>query len=79
MTYYRHKVIIKNVFEKPIKDLKLGFEGLSGSLWGLSPTQEKNAYELPQWQKVLKPGSDCTFVYVQGGSQAKVTVQSYHY
>ncbi|KAK4493384.1 hypothetical protein RD792_017718, partial [Penstemon davidsonii] len=36
-----------------------------GSLWGLSPTQEKKVYELPEWIKVLKPGSECTFVYIQ--------------
>ncbi|KAL3502230.1 hypothetical protein ACH5RR_036679 [Cinchona calisaya] len=78
MTYYRHKVTIKNVSQKPITDLKLKFEGLEGSLWGLNPTQEINTYELPQWLKVLKPGSDCTFVYVQGGAQAKISVESYH-
>ncbi|XP_052205112.1 endoglucanase 5 [Diospyros lotus] len=77
-TYYRHKVVIKNVSQKPITDLKLGIENLSGSLWGLSPTQEKNIYELPQWLKVLKPGSECIFIYIQGGPQAKVSVQSYH-
>nr|ALG64929.1 glycoside hydrolase 9C1 [Populus tomentosa] len=77
-TYYRHKVIIKNKSEKPIKDLKLVIEDLSGSIWGLNPTQQRNTYELPQWQKVLQPGSECSFVYVQGGPQAKVTVQSYN-
>ncbi|KAL7163109.1 hypothetical protein ACSBR2_039245 [Camellia fascicularis] len=77
-TYYRHKVILKNVSQKPITDLKLTIENLSGSLWGLSPTQEKNTYELPQWLGVLKPGSECSFVYVQGGPQAKVSIQSYH-
>ncbi|KAJ1440400.1 Six-hairpin glycosidase superfamily [Sesbania bispinosa] len=50
----------------------------AGSLWGLTPTKEKNTYELPQWVKVLKPGSECTFVYVQGGPQAKITIQSFH-
>lgn len=78
-TYYRHKVIIKNKSEKPIKDLKLVIEDLSGSIWGLNPTQQRNTYELPQWQKVLQPGSECSFVYVQGGPQAKVTVQSYNW
>ncbi|XP_065866470.1 endoglucanase 5 [Euphorbia lathyris] len=77
-TYYRHKVIIKNVSQKPITELKLLIEEMTGSPWGLKPTQEKNTYELPEWLKVLQPGSDCTFVYVQGGPQAKVTVQSYH-
>ncbi|KAF9678685.1 hypothetical protein SADUNF_Sadunf07G0060700 [Salix dunnii] len=76
--YYRHRVIIKNKSEKPIKDLKLVIEDLTGSIWGLIPTQQRNTYELPQWQKVLQPGSESSFVYVQGGPQAKVTVQSYN-
>ncbi|KAJ8770032.1 hypothetical protein K2173_009779 [Erythroxylum novogranatense] len=77
-TYYRHKVTMKNTSQRSITDLKLVVENLSGSLWGLSPTQQKNIYELPQWLKVLKPGSECSFVYVQGGPQAKVTVKSYN-
>ncbi|KAK6931870.1 Carbohydrate binding domain CBM49 [Dillenia turbinata] len=76
--YYRHMVIIKNTSEKPITDLKLQIENLSGSLWGLTPTAQKNVYELPQELKVLNPGAECTFVYVQGGPQAKVSVLSYH-
>ncbi|KAL2253987.1 UNVERIFIED_CONTAM: Endoglucanase 5 [Sesamum indicum] len=77
-TYYRHKVIIKNVSQKPITALKLYFESLTGSLWGLTPTQDKNTYVLPEWIKVFEPGSECTFVYIQGGAQAKISVQSYH-
>jgi endoglucanase len=77
-TYYRHKVIIKNTSQKPITELKLVIEKLSGPLWGLSSTNVKNIYELPQWQKVLNPGSDCIFVYIQGGPQAVVSVLSYH-
>nr|QCQ73715.1 endo-(1,4)-beta-D-glucanase [Litchi chinensis] len=77
-TYYRHKVTIKNTSEKPVTDLKLAIEDLSGPLWGLSPTQQNNTYELPQWLKTLKPGSECIFVYVQEGPQAKVSVLSYH-
>ncbi|KAL2329135.1 hypothetical protein Fmac_022562 [Flemingia macrophylla] len=77
-TYYRHRVIIKNTSSKPISDLKLVIQDLSGTLWGLSPTAEKNTYELPQWQKVLNPGSECMFVYVQGGPQAKVSIKSFH-
>ncbi|TKY67738.1 Endoglucanase 5 [Spatholobus suberectus] len=77
-TYYRHRVIIKNTASKPISDLKLVIKDLSGSLWGLSPTEEKNTYELPQWHKVLDPGSECIFVYVQGGPQAKVSIKSFH-
>ncbi|TXG56902.1 hypothetical protein EZV62_018215 [Acer yangbiense] len=78
-TYYRHKVIIKNTSEKPVTDLKLAIENLSGPLWGLSPTQEKNTYQLPPSLKTLKPASECIFVYVQGGPQAKVSLLSYHY
>ncbi|KAL8057130.1 hypothetical protein ABFX02_04G164500 [Erythranthe guttata] len=77
-TYYRHKVIIKNVSQKPITQLRLHFDSLTGSLWGLSPTQEKNTYELPEWLKVLEPSSECTFVYIQGGAQAKISIQNYH-
>ncbi|PIA64197.1 hypothetical protein AQUCO_00201464v1 [Aquilegia coerulea] len=78
MTYYRHKVNIKNTSQKPITKLKLSIENLSGSVWGLSPTSEKNTYELPQWLQALGPGSECSFVYVQGGPQAKVSVKSYN-
>nr|GEV38072.1 endoglucanase 5 [Tanacetum cinerariifolium] len=78
IAYYRHKVIVKNQSGKPITDLKLEIENLSGSLWGLSPTQNKNIYELPEWIKVINPGSEFNFVYVQGGPQAKISVQSYH-
>lgn len=77
-TYYRHKVIIKNTSGKPISELKLAITNLSGPLWGLSPTQEKNTYELPQWLNVLNPGSECVFVYVQGGPQANVSVLNFH-
>ncbi|XP_019441110.1 PREDICTED: endoglucanase 5-like [Lupinus angustifolius] len=77
-TYYRHKVVIKNTSQKPITDLKLVIDNLSGTLWGLIPTKEKNTYELPQWLKVLEPGTECTFVYVQGGPQAKISIQSFH-
>ncbi|XP_062090042.1 endoglucanase 5 [Humulus lupulus] len=77
-TYYRHKVVIKNTSRKKITSLKLAIHNLTGSLWGLSPSKEKNTYDLPQWIKVLKPGEQCSFVYVQGGPQAKVTILSYH-
>ncbi|KAH6797407.1 glycosyl hydrolase 9C1 [Perilla frutescens var. hirtella] len=77
-TYYRHKVVMKNVSEKPITDVKLYFENLTGSLWGLNPTKEKNMYQFPEWLKALESGSECSFVYIQGGAQAKISVQSYH-
>ncbi|KAJ0970067.1 hypothetical protein J5N97_022944 [Dioscorea zingiberensis] len=65
--YYRHKVNIKNSGGKPISGLKLAMENLSGTVWGLSPTSEKNVYQLPSWLKSLKPGSQFSFVYVQEG------------
>ncbi|KAJ0970107.1 hypothetical protein J5N97_022984 [Dioscorea zingiberensis] len=70
--YYRHKVNIKNSGGKPISGLKLAMENLSGTVWGLTPTSEKNVYQLPSWLKSLKPGSQFSFVYVQEGPQAKV-------
>ncbi|XP_039068772.1 endoglucanase 5-like [Hibiscus syriacus] len=78
-TYYRHKVVIKNISGKPITDLKVAVEDLRGPLWGLSPTPVKNTYELPQWFAVLKPDADCNFVYIQEGPQAEVSVLNYHY
>jgi hypothetical protein len=76
--YYRHKVIIKNNSQKPISDLKLKIEDLSGPIWGLNPTGQKYTYQLPQWQKTLRAGQAYDFVYVQGGPQAKVSVLSYN-
>ncbi|CAN0909125.1 Endoglucanase 5 [Linum grandiflorum] len=78
MRYYRHKVTMKNTSQKPITGMKLLAQNLSGSLWGLTPTPEKDTYELPEWHKVLQPGSEINFVYVQGGPQAKFSVLSYH-
>ncbi|XP_077219615.1 glycosyl hydrolase 9C1 [Tasmannia lanceolata] len=77
-TYYRHKVIVKNTSQNPITELKLEIKNLSGSLWGLSPAPEKNTFGLPPWIKVLNPGSQFIFAYVQGGPQAQVSVISYH-
>lgn len=76
--YYRHKVTIKNNSQKPISDLKLKIEDLSGPIWGLNPTGQKNTYQLPQWQNTLKAGQAYDFIYVQGGPQAKVSVLSYN-
>nr|GMD46182.1 endoglucanase 5 [Ipomoea batatas] len=74
-TYYKHKVVIKNVSFNPITDLKLRIENLSGSIWGLTPCQQLNTYELPQ---TLNPASQLSFFYIQGGAQAKISVLSYH-
>lgn len=76
--YYRHKVIIKNSSQKQIPDLKLKIEDLSGPIWGLIPTGQKNTYQLPRWQKILRAEQTHDFVYVQGGPQAKVSVLSYY-
>ncbi|KAL4038978.1 hypothetical protein IC575_002620 [Cucumis melo] len=77
-SYYRHQVKIKNTSGKSIKNLKLHLENLTGPIWGLSPTQQKGIYELPEWLTVLQPGSECVFIYIQEGPQAKVTISSYH-
>jgi len=71
-------VVVKNTSTKPVKDLKLKVENLSGPVYGLVPTKEKNIYQAPPQLQVLKPGSEFSFVYVQGGPQAKVLVSSYH-
>ncbi|KAI3921117.1 hypothetical protein MKX01_036096, partial [Papaver californicum] len=76
-TFYRHKVVIKNTSKKHITYLKMGIENLSGDLWGLAKTYQKNTYELPAWLKGLKPGSQHSFVYIQGGLQAKVRILNY--
>ncbi|KAJ8429019.1 hypothetical protein Cgig2_014998 [Carnegiea gigantea] len=75
--WYRHKVLIKSTSTKPIRDLKLKVEHLSGPVYGLVPTKVKNVYQAPPQLNVLEPGSDFSFVYVQGGPQAKVSVSSY--
>ncbi|KAL5983073.1 hypothetical protein ACLOJK_017153 [Asimina triloba] len=78
-TYHRYKVIIENKSGNAIKELKLKMEDLSGSLWGLSPVVgEKDTFHLPPWIQVLQPGSQCTFTYVQGGPQAKISILSYN-
>ncbi|KAL5721472.1 cellulase [Ranunculus cassubicifolius] len=74
---YRHKVNVKNISQKPITKLRLSIQNLSGTLWGLTPTAEKTMYELPLWIHALAPRSQFSFVYVQGGPQAKVSVISY--
>ncbi|MCL7034692.1 hypothetical protein MKW94_030937, partial [Papaver nudicaule] len=75
--FYRHKVVIKNTSKKHITYLKMGIDNLSGSLYGLTKTYQKNIFELPAWLKGLKPGSQYSFVYVQGGPQAKVKILNY--
>ncbi|KAI3922883.1 hypothetical protein MKW98_007014 [Papaver atlanticum] len=74
---YRHQVVIKNTSKKHITYLKMGIENLSGELWGLTKIYHKNIYELPAWLKGLKPGSQHSFVYIQGGPQAKVRILNY--
>ncbi|KAG9150786.1 hypothetical protein Leryth_002939 [Lithospermum erythrorhizon] len=76
-TFYRHRVTIKNTSKKPITFLRLRMENLTGTIWGLEP-REKNVYQLPQYVKALQPGSEYIFVYVQGGAQAKVSIQNYY-
>lgn len=73
-TYYRHQVKIKNTSGKPINNLKLQIEDLKGPIWGLTPTNQKGLYELPAWLKVFHPNSECIFIYIQDGPQAKLTL-----
>ncbi|KAF4362948.1 hypothetical protein G4B88_030226 [Cannabis sativa] len=53
--------MIKNISKKKITSLKLEIQNLTGSLWGLSQSKEKNIYNFPQWIKVLKPEEQYNF------------------
>ncbi|CAO2814097.1 unnamed protein product [Amaranthus hypochondriacus] len=77
-TFYHHTVIVKNLSKKSVKDLKLKIENLSGPIYGLIQTNEKSIYVLPPHLKVMLPSAEFSFVYVQGGPQAKVSIQSYN-
>ncbi|KAL2939098.1 Endoglucanase 5 [Bienertia sinuspersici] len=75
-TLYHHKVLIKNMSMKMVNDLKLKIEDLSGPIWGVIPTGEKNIYQVPPYLKVLPAGGELSFVYIQDGPQAKVSFYS---
>lgn len=76
-TYYRHKVLIKNTSMKTVRDLKLKIDNLSGPIYGLMPTSQKKIYQVPPHLKALLAGAELSFVYIQGGPQAKVSIHSY--
>lgn len=78
VAFYRHRVLIKNTSKKPIRYLKLRLENLTGPVYGLTFTHSKGIYSAPANVKILNPGSEFSFVYIQGGPQAKVSVFSYH-
>lgn len=63
---------------KTVRELKLKIENLSGPIYGLIPTGEKNIFQVPPHLRVLLAGGELDFVYIQGGPQAKVSVYSFH-
>lgn len=75
--FYRHFVTGSNMCGKTITYLKLKFDGLSGPVYGLNPTNDKDKFEFPAWLAALAPNSQFSFVYIQGGEAAKVTVEKY--
>ncbi|XP_021852458.1 endoglucanase 5 [Spinacia oleracea] len=77
-TVYHHTVLVKNMSMKTVRELKLKIENLSGPIYGLIPTGEKNIFQVPPHLRVLLAGGELDFVYIQGGPQAKVSVYSFH-
>lgn len=74
---YRHLVTGNNNCGKTITYLKLKFDGLSGPVYGLNLTNDKTMFELPAWITSLASNSQFSFVYIQGGEAAKITVKKY--
>eukprot|EP01018_Ginkgo_biloba_P006892 Gb_28546 [translate_table: standard] len=74
--YYRHKVTVVNISNKPITELILSIKDLAGPLWGLSQCKDEDCYMLPPWLKVIVPGHGFHFVYIQAGPQAKISFVS---
>uniref|UniRef100_A0A803LRV7 Endoglucanase n=1 Tax=Chenopodium quinoa TaxID=63459 RepID=A0A803LRV7_CHEQI len=77
-TVYHHTVLVKNMSMKTVRDLKLRIDNLSGPIYGLMPTSEKNVYQVPPYLRVLLAGGELVFVYIQDGPQAKVSVYNFH-
>ncbi|KAJ4785199.1 Endoglucanase [Rhynchospora pubera] len=75
--FYRHSVTGTNACGKTITYLKLKFDGLTGPLYGLNPTDAKTMFEFPAWITALAPNSQFSFVYIQGGEAAQITVEKY--
>ncbi|EMS66848.1 Endoglucanase 13 [Triticum urartu] len=73
--HYRHTVTAKNTCGHPITYLKLRIEGLTGPIYGVSATQDKEMYGFPSWVTRLDAGEKLTIVYIQeGGPAAKIAV-----
>ncbi|KAE8778352.1 hypothetical protein D1007_48795 [Hordeum vulgare] len=75
--YYRHVVTGKHACGHPITYLKLRIEGLTGHIYGVSATQEKEMYGFPSWVTRLDVDDKLTIVYIQEGPAAKITVAEY--
>ncbi|CAM0901689.1 unnamed protein product [Alopecurus aequalis] len=76
--YYRHAVTAKNTCGQAITYLKLRIEKLTGPIWGVSATQEKEMYEFPSWVTRFEAGAKLDIVYIQaGGPAAKISVAYY--
>ncbi|XP_037479972.1 endoglucanase 13-like [Triticum urartu] len=76
--HYRHTVTAKNTCGHPITYLKLRIEGLTGPIYGVSATQDKEMYGFPSWVTRLDAGEKLTIVYIQeGGPAAKIAVAQY--
>ncbi|KAL8153778.1 hypothetical protein V2J09_011538 [Rumex salicifolius] len=75
VTYYRHRVLVKNTSTKTIRYLKLRLENLEGKVYGLTYANVKGIYSAPSNVKILSPGKEFSFVYIQGGPQAKFCTQ----
>jgi hypothetical protein len=76
--YYRHAVTAKNTCGQPITYVKLQIKELTGPIYGVSATQEKEMYEFPPWITRLEAGDKLDVVYIQeGGPPAKISVVEY--
>uniref|UniRef100_M8D2G9 cellulase n=1 Tax=Aegilops tauschii TaxID=37682 RepID=M8D2G9_AEGTA len=76
--HYRHTVTAKNTCGHPITYLKLRIEGLTGPIYGVSATHDKEMYGFPSWVTRLDAGEKLTIVYIQeGGPAAKIAVAEY--
>jgi len=76
--YYRHAVTYINTCGQPITYVKLQIEELTGPIYGVSATKEKEMYEFPSWITRLEAGDKRDIVYIQeGGPPAKISVVEY--
>ncbi|GLJ28183.1 hypothetical protein SUGI_0553620 [Cryptomeria japonica] len=76
--YYKHKVTVINVSNKPITHLTLSIKNLAGPLFGLQQSKHHDClYELPPWMKALVPGHAFHFVFLHSGPQPQISFVSY--